>query len=483
MKSRVDELLNNWIEREKAAAKLSSIVNDLWFNKSIELVLFRKKLFDKGIELILQHHKLARQITKKEIYVFDTLQIAEIIQQLDLAPSKIDLGILASEWFDAKVNNIDVRGFVTERLKEITGSDRFQLKSKDIVLYGFGRIGRIASRILINQTGKGEQLRLRAIVIRGKMDKAQIQKRAELLRNDSIFGAFRGNVDEDYENEGLIINGQFVKIICSDSQSDIDYTEYGISNALLIDNTGAWRDREGLEKHLSAKGISQVLLTAPGKGDIPNVVFGVNHDKYSTESEKIFSAASCTTNAIVPPLKVIDDHFGIFYGHIETVHSYTNDQNLLDNYHKKYRRGRAAALNLVITETGAGSAVAKALPQLKGKLTGNAVRIPTPDGSLAILNLTLKREATKEEINTVLKHHSMHGQLVEQLDFSESEELVSSDILGDSHASIVDGAATIIGENKSNVILYVWYDNEWGYTEQVIRYAKHLAGVRRPTFL
>jgi len=484
MKVKVDALLDNWIEREKAASKLSAIVSDLWFNKSIELVLFRKKLFDKGIDMILQHHKLARTITKKELYVFDTLQIAEAIQNMDIVPSKIDIGILTSAWFDEKSTkgNTAIQ-FVENKLKPLTEKDKFHLKPRDIVLFGFGRIGRIAARIIINQTGKGEQLRLKAIVVRGKMDNAQIQKRAELLRNDSIIGTFSGTIDEDYENEGIIINGQFVKIICSDSQTDIDYTKYGISNALLIDNTGAWRDREGLNRHLEAKGISKVLLTAPGKGNIPNVVFGVNHDNYPIESENIFSAASCTTNAIVPPLKVIDEEIGIEFGHIETIHSYTNDQNLLDNYHKKYRRGRAAALNLVITETGAGSAVSKALPQLKGKLTGNAVRIPTPNGSLAILNLNLKQETTKEEINSLLKYHSLHGNLVEQLDFSESEELVSSDILGDSHTSIVDGAATIVSENKRNVILYVWYDNEWGYTEQVIRYAKHIAEVRRPTIL
>lgn len=482
MKEKVETLLQNWIEREKAASKLSAIVNDLWFNKSVELVLFRKKLFDKGIELILQHHRLGRQITKKDIYVFDTLAVASAIQNMDIIPSKIDIGILASEWFD-EGKGTEIDQFVANKLSEFTKKDKFKLNSRDVVLYGFGRIGRITARLLINSTGKGEQLRLRAIVIRGKMDNAQIQKRAELLRNDSIYGPFRGTVDEDYENQGLIVNGQFIKLINSEHPSDVDYMQYGIHNALLIDNTGVWRDREGLNKHLEANGISKVLLTAPGKGDIPNVVFGVNHDHFDVEKENIFSAASCTTNAIVPTLKIVDEQYGIEFGHIETVHSYTNDQNLLDNYHKKYRRGRAAALNLVITETGAGSAVSKILPQLKGKLTGNAVRIPTPDGSLAILNLTLKKDVTKDELNSFLKKHSMHGSLVEQLDFSENEELVSSDIIRDSHAGIIDGAATIVNDNRRTVVIYVWYDNEWGYTEQVIRYAKHIAGVRRPTYL
>lgn len=476
-------LLENWIEKEKAASKLSRIVVDLWYNKSIELVLFRKKLFDKGIELILQHHSLARKIIQKDLTIHDTLRLAECISKLDIAPSKIDLGRLGSEYLDIKDDkNISCKDFTKERLDDLIGSSRLKLASKDIVLFGFGRIGRIVARLLIDKTGKGDQLRLKAIVIRGQLDEKQITKRAELLRTDSIFGPFRGNVTEDFENNRLIINGQAVQLISSKDPATIDYTKYGINNALLIDNTGAWRDRKGLGQHLKAKGIEKVLLTAPGKDDIPNVVYGVNHEEFSIKDENIFSAASCTTNAIVPPLKIIDDFFGIDYGHIESIHSYTNDQNLLDNYHDKSRRGRAAALNLVITETGAGKAVSKALPPLKGKLTGNAVRIPTPNGSLAILNLILFQRTSKKDVNEILKQHSLNGRMIEQLGFSENQELVSSDIIRDNHTCIIDGASTIVSKNKKNLVLYVWYDNEWGYSEQVIRYAKHIAGVERLTY-
>ncbi len=209
---------------------------------------------------------------------------------------------------------------------------------------------------------------------------------------------------------------------------------------------------------------------------------GVNDTGIDFNAENILSNASCTTNAIVPVLKIIDDHFGIEKGHIETVHSYTNDQNLLDNYHKKYRRGRAAALNLVITETGSDQAVAKVIPHLGGKLTGNAVRVPTPNVSLAILNLSLNKVSSLDEIKEVLKQASLFGDLSEQIEYSISNELVSSDLIGNSHASIIDGPATIIAKDHKSVVLYAWYDNEYGYTRQVIRLAKKMAGVIRLTY-
>ncbi len=270
-------------------------------------------------------------------------------------------------------------------------------------------------------------------------------------------------------------------MISAKNPEEIDYTKYGINDALLIDNTGVSRDREGLSKHLKANGVSKVLLTAPGKGDIPNVVYGINQKEHK-EEETIFSAASCTTNAIVPVLAVIDKTLGIERGHIETIHSYTNDQNLLDNYHPKYRRGRSAAMNMVITETGADKAVSKALPQLAGKITGNAVRVPTPNVSLAILNLAIHKQTTKDQVNEILRDAALNGGLVEQIQFLNSNETVSSDLVGNPCPSIVDSPATIVSKDNKNLVLYVWYDNEYGYSRQVIRFAKYLANVIRLTY-
>jgi glyceraldehyde 3-phosphate dehydrogenase len=348
------------------------------------------------------------------------------------------------------------------------------------VLFGFGRIGRLAARELIKQAGKGQQLRLRAIVTRGSSD-ADIIKRASLLRNDSVHGAFKGSVIEDLENKSLIINGQIVKMIDGNNPEDIDYTQYGLKNALVIDNTGVFTDRTALSRHLQAKGVSKVLLTAPGK-EIPNVVYGINQNDLDVESENIFSAASCTTNAISPILKVINDTYGVVKGHIETVHAYTNDQNLLDNMHKKPRRGRAAAVNMVITSTGAGNAVTKVIPELKDKLTANAVRVPTPNGSLAILSLELNAHTSIEEVNALIKDAALNGELVNQIFYSYDPELVSSDIIGNTCCSVFDSHATIVSMDGKNVVLYAWYDNEFGYTKQVIRLAKHVTKVQRAIY-
>ena len=240
-----------------------------------------------------------------------------------------------------------------------------------------------------------------------------------------------------------------------------------------------WRDEEGLSLHLKAPGIERVVLTAPGKGNLPNVVYGVNDDEIQT-SGPIITAASCTTNAIVPVLKVVNDRFGIVHGHMESCHSFTNDQNLIDNYHPKKRRGRSAALNMVVTSTGAASAVAKALPELAGKITGNAVRVPTPNVSLAILQLELSEATTVDELNHYLRDNSIGGKLQNQIDYTNSDEVVSSDFVGNRHAAIVDSRATIA--DGRYCVLYVWYDNEFGYARQVVRIVDDMAGLGTPTF-
>jgi glyceraldehyde 3-phosphate dehydrogenase len=470
--------LDSWILGEKAAVELIRVIGSLWFDKSVELIIFRNQLVDRSASEILNLHHYAHNIVKKPINVQDTLALASAILSIDeIAPARIDIGRLGAEWLQEKSSGISVNDFVRKQLNEFIGAKGQSIEPKDVVLYGFGRIGRLAARELIAQAGKGEQLRLRAIVTRSNTDE-DITKRADLLRVDSVHGPFPGTVIEDFENKCLIINGHQVHMIAAKNAFDIDYTAFGISDALLIDNTGVSRDREGLSQHLKSKGVSKVLLTAPGKGDIPNIVFGVNNQQWDS-SETIFSAASCTTNAIVPVLQVIENTLGVERGHIETIHSYTNDQNLLDNYHPKYRRGRSAPLNLVITETGADKAVAKVLPELAGKLTGNAVRVPTPDVSLAILSLTIKKTTDKDHVNAILKDAALNGPLVEQIQYSFSNELVSTDLVGNPCASIVDSPATIVSKDQKNVILYVWYDNEYGYTRQVIRLSKELAGVVR----
>ena len=466
-------------DRRKAGVEFIKIISDLWYDKSIELVLFRNQLIDKNVSEIINLHEYAGAFVEKPINVFDSVEIASAIVDLDLPPSRIDIGKLTYEYHleDDKYN--DAKAFVIDKLKN---AKNFQeIKPKDVVLYGFGRIGRLLARELMSKIGKGQQLRLRAIVTRDKNDAVLLEKRASLLRYDSVHGDFNGSVIADPENNALLINGTTVHIITANTPEEIDYTAFGIEDALVIDNTGAFTTEEALKRHLTSKGADKVLLTAPGKG-VPNIVYGVNHEDYNPDEVNIFSAASCTTNAITPVLKAVEDTLGVVKGHLETIHAYTNDQNLVDNMHKKYRRGRAAALNMVITETGAGSAVAKALPALAGKLTSNAIRVPVPNGSLVVLNLEVGKETSIEEVNNIMKKYALEGDLVEQIKYSLNNELVSSDIVGTSAPAIFDSNATIVSGDGKNIVMYVWYDNEYGYSHQVIRLAKYIAKVRRDSY-
>jgi len=290
-----------------------------------------------------------------------------------------------------------------------------------------------------------------------------------------VHGPFEATVRVDEERSSFIANGNEIKVIYADAPDQIDYTEYGINDALVVDNTGKWRDREGLSLHLKSKGVKKVILTAPGKGDLKNIVAGINDDIIE-DSDQILSAASCTTNAITPPLKAINDHFGVESGHVETVHAYTNDQNLIDNYHKGDRRGRSAALNMVLTETGAVKAVGKVLPELLNKLSGNAIRVPTPDVSMAIMNLQLKQETTVVELNEYIRKMSLHSALRKQIDYVNSAEVVSTDFVGSRSACVFDAQATQV--HGTTAVVYIWYDNEFGYACQVHRVMERMAGVK-----
>ncbi len=468
--------LEDYMGRKKAAVDLQTYIGKLLVHKQVELVLFRNQLTDISISALLRLHNYAKKVVNKEISVFDSSALARDIFEMEVGPSKIDIGKLANEWANEKDNYNSHKDFLNDKLNHCLTENSHPFEPRDVVLFGFGRIGRLAARELIRQ-GVGQQLRLKAIVLRS-VDAKTIKKRAALFENDSVHGRFKGTVEIDYDNMCLLINGQRIQVIGSKDPSAIDYTTYGIKNALVIDNTGVYRDAEALSIHTRAKGAELALLTAPG-GGMPNIVYGINHKELDLENTKLYSAASCTTNAISPVLKVINDKFGVVKGHVETIHAYTNDQNLLDNMHDKPRRGRSAAINMVITSTGAGKAVSKVIPELDGKLTANAVRVPTPNGSLAILNLDIEQTTTKDEVLAVLKDAALTGNLVNQIYFSINEELVSNDIIGNDCCAVFDSPATLVAPSGKNIILYVWYDNEFGYTKQVIRLAKYIAKVGR----
>jgi glyceraldehyde 3-phosphate dehydrogenase len=475
-----DDSFTNWKTREEIAESMIPIIGKLHRERDVTVLLHSRSLVNKSVVSILKTHRFARQIAGEELSVVETLPFLQALTALDLGPSQIDIGMLAAT-YKGDDRGLSVAEFTAEAVAGATGANKIERgEGRDVVLYGFGRIGRLVARLLIEKAGSGNGLRLRAIVVRGGGEQSaeDIVKRASLLRRDSIHGQFQGTITVDEASSTIFANGNAIKVIYANDPSEVDYTAYGIKNAILIDNTGKWRDREGLSQHLRP-GIDKVVLTAPGKGDVPNIVHGVNHDTVKPD-EQILSCASCTTNAIVPPLKAMDDEFGVERGHVETVHSFTNDQNLLDNYHKAERRGRSAPLNMVITETGAASAVAKALPDLKARITGSSIRVPVPDVSIAILNLQLSRETSREEVLDHLREVSLTSPLRRQIDFTTAPDAVSSDFIGSRHASIVDAGATKV--EGDNAILYLWYDNEFGYSCQVIRVVQYVSGVEYPTF-
>jgi len=473
---RPDDYFKNWKEREALAEGMIPLVGRLSREKNVKCYMYGRTLVNRSVLQIMKDHRYVRQVEGNELSEFETYPVFNHLAGLDLGPAHIDVGRLAVRFQEEGVAaGLSLEQFVERELADLIGNQIKPLEQpQDVVLYGFGRIGRLMARILIEKTDGGDCLRLRAIVVRKGKAPNDLVKRVSLLRRDSVHGAFDGTIRVDEERQSFIANGNEIKVIYADSPDNIDYTEYGISNAIIIDNTGAWRDEAGLSQHLKSKGASKVILTAPGKGSLKNIVAGINSDQIEP-TDTIISAASCTTNAIAPPLKAMDDKFGIVAGHVETVHAYTNDQNLTDNYHKASRRGRSAPLNMVITETGAATAVGKVLPQLVGKLTGNAIRVPTPNVSMAILNLTLGRESSKEEVNEFMRNQALHSSLRRQIDYTASPEIVSTDFVGSRHACIFDAQATIV--NGKQAVLYLWYDNEFGYSCQVHRILERMAGI------
>lgn len=471
MSHEFDVRRSEWIAREELAERMIPLIGALYRDHGVVTSIHGRRLINRSAIELLKAHRFARQAGEEELPLADTMLVFEALRELRPGAASVDVARLVTRYRDSgeRVALID---FLRDELAPVLAAENAPAEGTDVVLYGFGRIGRLLARILIAHTGGGQGLRLRAIVVR-KGAANDLVKRASLLRRDSVHGPFAGTIEVDEQRNTILANGTLIQVIYSNDPATIDYTAYGIHDAIVVDNTGRWRDAEGLSQHLQSKGVARVLLTAPGKGAIKNIVHGINHDDIEA-SDRILSAASCTTNAITPVLKAVSDVYGVVRGHVETVHSFTNDQNLIDNFHAGDRRGRSAALNMVITETGAAKAVAKALPEFAGKLTGSAIRVPTPDVSLAILNLQLERPTEKGELNRYLRQVSLTSPLRQQVDYIESPEVVSTDFVGSNRAGIVDGLATIA--DGTDVVLYVWYDNEYGYSCQVVRVIEAIAG-------
>lgn len=467
-------VFDDWKEREALAEAMIPLIGDL-YRRNVVIYCYGSPLFNESVISIMQAHRFVRQIQEVELSEYETWPMLQAIHELNLGPAHIDLGKLTVNYMLNPEGRSEAE-YVKLHCATAIGNFKPPIsRPQDVVIYGFGRVGRLVARLLIEKTGGGAQLVLRAVVLRPHQDPVKdIHKRASLLSRDSIHGGFNGTIRVDEEAGALICNGNVVRIIHAARPDAIDYGTFGIRDALIIDSTGAWRDQAGLEQHLQSPGAAKVLLTTSGKQGVKNIVSGVNSNLVDKD-DRLIATGSCTTNAIVPILKVMSVRFGIEYGHLETVHAYTNDQNLVDNDHPKERRGRSAPLNLVLTESNATTSVGDLLPELRGKLTGNAIRVPVPNVSLAILHLTLERDTTRQEVNEYLRNMALHSSLQRQIDYTVSSEVVSSDVNGNRHTGVVDSMATIVSGRR--VLLYVWYDNEYGFSCQVVRLAQRMAGL------
>ncbi len=473
----IDGAFPDFKEREALAEAMIPMIGSL-YRRNVVIYIHGVPLYNQSVIELMKAHRFVRQIENNEMSEFETHPILQILCELDLGSAHIDIGKLTSNYM-ADDEGLSMQLYVERECAAILGRhDTVTHEPRDVVVYGFGRIGRLVTRLLVEKAGGGQNLVQRAVVLRPPKDPVDdLIKRASLLRRDSVHGPFKGTIRVDEENHALICNGNVIRFIYANDPAEIDYTAVGIKDALIIDSTGVWRDRAGLEQHLKSKGAAKVLLTTSGKGDLKNIVSGANSDLVQPEDE-IIAAASCTTNAIVPVLKCINDRFGIVRGHMETVHAYTDDQNLHDNTHSKERRGRSAPLNMVLTETNATKSIGKLLPELDGKLTGNSIRVPVPNVSMAILNLTVGQETTVDEVNGYLRDVSLNSKMNRQIEYTVSSEVVSTDFIGNRHAGIIDSHATIV--QGAQVILYVWYDNEFGYSCQVVRVGQKMAGIKYP---
>lgn len=324
---------------------------------------------------------------------------------------------------------------------------------------GFGRIGRNVFRAMMNTP------ELEVVAVNDLTDSKTL---AHLLKYDSVHGKFAGEVSAS--SNGILVNGREIKVLAERDPAQIKWADYGVE--IVIESTGRFTKRDDAAKHLVG-GAKKVIISAPAKGEDITIVMGVNQEKYDASSHQVISNASCTTNCLAPFAKVLHEKFGIRRGLMTTVHSYTNDQQILDLPHKDLRRARAAGQSIIPTTTGAAKAVSLVLPELKGKLNGFAMRVPTKNVSVVDLVVEVEKNVTAEQVNEALRQ-AAEGELKGILNYSE-EPLVSVDYNGDPHSSTIDALSTMVMEG--NLVKVVsWYDNEWGYSNRVVDLAKYIAG-------
>lgn len=460
-------------EKLDLAHEMIPIIKRLHRDYNVVLSIFSQALLGADDIGVVRAHRFARHVVDRPLSMQSTLDILRVLDSLELVPASLDLGSLVVR-FNRDPEG-DLEAFLRAQLTDIIDK-RSARHHRDVVLYGFERVGRMIARLLIARDSEYAGPRLRAIVVppRGN-DTVSI---GALLRRDSVHGQFAGSVIVDEEAGTVTANGVEIQVITTEDAASVDYAAHGIEHAIVVDNSRESQDRAGLEQHLAASGVERVVLVGRGEGDVKNVVYGINdHEITDDQAGKVVATASCTTNAVATILSALDGRYGIRHAHIESVHAYTSDQSLLDEYHSSPRRGRAANLNIVPASTGAEQAVAEVLPALQGKVTAAAVRVPVPDVSMAALNLALDKNVDRDGLNNYLRKVSLYSTMKQQVDFTTSPTVVSSDFAGSDYNCIVDGATTMAHDN--HVSVRIWYDNDVSHARQSLRIIEHIAGARR----
>jgi glyceraldehyde 3-phosphate dehydrogenase len=334
-----------------------------------------------------------------------------------------------------------------------------------LAINGFGRIGRCFLRSAIKDKEFMEMIDIVAI-----NDMTDAKTLVHLLKYDSVFGRFDGTVMVKNE-DSLSVNGLEIRVLSEKEPSKLPWRDMKVD--IVLESSGKFNDAREARKHISEAGANRVIISAPAKGPDATIVLGVNEDEFDNKKHNIISMASCTTNCLAPVVKVINDRFGIEKGYMTTTHAFTTDQRLLDLPHKDLRRARSATMSIIPTTTGAAKAIGTIIPELEGKIDGMALRVPVSSGSITDMVFTLKKEVTKEEVNNALKQAS-EANLKGVLEYTE-EPIVSADIIGNPHSSIVDGLSTMVLGNKNNVIkILSWYDNEWGFASRLVSLIKFI---------
>ncbi|MGD1834123.1 MAG: type I glyceraldehyde-3-phosphate dehydrogenase [Nitrososphaeraceae archaeon] len=334
-----------------------------------------------------------------------------------------------------------------------------------LAINGFGRIGRSFLRASVIDKEFLNMIEITAI-----NDIGNLETLSHLLKYDSTFGKFNGDIKIDSRNKLLIVNDIAIKIFSENNIDKLPWKNLGID--VVLESTGKFTNAVDAQKHLKA-GAKKVVITAPSKNADITMILGINDNMYKKSKHNIISMASCTTNSLAPVVKVINDKFGIENVYMTTTHAYTNDQKLLDSYHKDLRRSRSASMSIIPTSTGAAKSIGYVIPELNGKIDGLALRVPVNNGSIADIVFTVKKEVSKEEVNQVLKQAS-ETNLNGILSYTE-EPIVSSDIIGDNHSSIVDGLSTmVLGGKSKNIKILSWYDNEWGFACRIVDILKFI---------